>query len=369
MLNMIIQKVILFCFIFLISFFIFNHYYNIDKKKTKKSILYVCITKISKLNIVELFFIMFLVLYIVNITIYFTVVIFLQMFNLSQVISSEFFDPNLGYLFFENLDVNISGFNFGEIMNTTPSGEENIINISSNASNNTGTTTTNASPSTGTTTTNASPSTSTTTTSPVPSDASSSSSSISIPNAAVKFGADALIATGAMKLANHVVKSAPTPITKTIAAVGGVALGAGAIVISNAASSLGSITKNPQFISSIDWNSLLNQLFNLTGNSVLDLLFMLLLFKKLEVLFLYLLIYNLIIINIDTKRIESYFDKYPNLKYYICKYINYTKKSSRVIIICSILLLIFSNYYSLFAVNFLFENFDSVVEYYLNNKN
>jgi hypothetical protein len=283
MLDIIIQKVILFCSIFLISFFIFNHYYKNDNKKTNKNILYVCITKISELNLLELFFIMFLILYIVNITIYLTVVILLQMVNLSQVISSEFFDPNLGYLFFENTEGNISGFNFGNIMNTS---EENITNISSNASSTTATATSTA--------------TSTTT----------------------------------------------SPTNK-----------------------LSSIIKNSQFISDIDWNGILTQLFNLSGNSALDLLFMLVLFKKIEVLFLYLLIYNLIIITIDTKRIESYFDKYPKLNYYICKYINYTKNSSRVIIICSSLLLIFSNYYSLFAVNFLFENFDKIVEYYLKNKN
>jgi hypothetical protein len=362
MTNLLLQKVILFCSIFLISFFLFSFFYKYVDKNTNKNVFYVCLTKIyryvTKLNLFELFFIIFIVLIILNFLFYLTVVFSLQMLNLSQFIMPELFENNLGYLFFENIDGNISGFNFDNIMSTT---EENIINTTSNAT----PSTSNPSITTPSTPTPSTPTPSTSTPS------TSTPSTYSTANA-VKFGADAIAAAGAMKLANNVVKASPTVATKAVAAVAGIALGGGAILFTNTVSKFSDNTKNT-FISDIDWYGILSEAFNLTGNSALDLLAMLVFFKKMEVLFLYILTYNLIVISIDTeyvsKNIESYFNKYPKLNYYIIKYLNYTKKSSRVIIISCILLLIFSNYYSFFAVNFLFDNFDNIVDYYLKNKN
>ena len=127
---------------------------------------------------------------------------------------------------------------------------------------------------------------------------------------------------------------------------------------------------NPKFLGNIDFYGLINDIFHLTGNSALDLLTLIIFFKKMELLFMYILIYNLIIISIDTKIIESSIvNRYPKITNYICIFINYTKKSSKVVIICSILLLVFSNFYSYYSINFLVDNFDNIVEYYIKNKN
>jgi hypothetical protein len=62
----------------------------------------------------------------------------------------------------------------------------------------------------------------------------------------------------------------PNNATKAIAAVGVVALGGGAIIVTNSASKITNNIKNSQFVSDIDWYGNLTDVFNFTGNSALE---------------------------------------------------------------------------------------------------
>jgi len=133
----------------------------------------------------------------------------------------------------ENIFGNISGFNFGNIMSTSPhlsigvltEGEENIINIYYYAM-------------------------------PI----------ISIPS----------VSPTPNNTPNPSPPSTPKPnpkpnnTTKAIAAVGVVALGGGAIIVTNSASKITNNIKNSQLVIDIDWYGNLTDVFNLTGHSALD---------------------------------------------------------------------------------------------------
>jgi hypothetical protein len=166
----------------------------------------------GNLNSFELFFIMFIVYCILNIFYYLTLVISVQIY--------------LG----ENIFENISGFNFDNIMSTSPHlfiggrGEENIINIYYYAL-------------------------------PI-----------------IKTKPKPLATPTPFNSPNSSPPGTPKPnnASKAIAAVGVVALGWSSIIITNSASKITNNIKNSQFVSDIDWYGNLTDVFNLTGHSALE---------------------------------------------------------------------------------------------------
>ena len=117
----------------------------------------------------------------------------------------------------------------------------------------------------------------------------------------------------------------------------------------------------------------LYKIFNLTGNSSLDLMIMLLNFQKIQLFLIYLLIYNFFIYLIpDTFifKFEQILLKILPLKivYLYIKSVRLWKKSSLILIFCSIILIYYSSWQTHYYLNFYLENFDGLIDLYIKNK-
>ena len=159
-----------------------------------------------------------------------------------------------------------------------------------------------------------------------------------------------------------IAQKAPGVVGK-IATVGGVlAAGGAAIVTKNVAGNVSKDIGSNSLIST----KVLSDLFGLSGDSVKDLLLMLSFFQNIQLFFLYIITYNYLITLIDIQRVEVFLLKYfnKNIVYYILLFIKLSQKASKLMIICSFILLIFSNLNSYYYLNFFIDNFDAIVEYY-----
>ena len=177
---------------------------------------------------------------------------------------------------------------------------------------------------------------------------------------------DAAIMAVALGGASIIAANTATPQGKTAVLAGGVALGATAIVAKNIASNLRSeIGKTKKFISD-DLTHYLNDMFELTGNNAIDLLNIIYLFQKLQFCFVIFTLYNFVLGNINDVKLESFLVKilpFKLVKLYIRSLI-YFKKSSNIIVLSLLILLVISNYLSYYYLGFFIENLDSIIKLY-----
>ena len=177
---------------------------------------------------------------------------------------------------------------------------------------------------------------------------------------------DAAIMAVALGGASKIAANTATPQGKTAVLAGGVALGATAIVAKNIASNLSSeIGKTKKFISD-DLTHYLNDMFELTGNNAIDLLNIIYLFQKLQFCFVIFTLYNFVLGNINEVKLESFLVKilpFKLVKLYIRSLI-YFKKSSNIIVLSLLILLVISNYLSYYYLGFFIENLDSIIKLY-----
>ena len=177
---------------------------------------------------------------------------------------------------------------------------------------------------------------------------------------------DAAIMALALGGASKIAANTATPQGKTAVLAGGVALGATAIVAKNIASNLSSeIGKTKKFISD-DLTHYLNDMFELTGNNAIDLLNIIYLFQKLQFCFVIFTLYNFVLGNINEVKLESFLVKilpFKLVKLYIRSLI-YFKKSSNIIVLSLLILLVISNYLSYYYLGFFIENLDSIINLY-----
>jgi hypothetical protein len=170
---------------------------------------------------------------------------------------------------------------------------------------------------------------------------------------------------GGLKLAHKI----PTLALKSALATGSVALGGTAIgvknVIGNVTSNIGKNSYLPK-----DIDAYISEIYNLTGNSFLDLLILIQVFQKLQLLFIFLICYNSILLLINESKLEIFLLRIFPIKIVniYMKSLRLLKKSGFIIIICLVILLIISNLYSYYCLNFFLSNLEHLVDLYINYK-
>ena len=177
---------------------------------------------------------------------------------------------------------------------------------------------------------------------------------------------DAAIMAVALGGASIIAANTATPQGKTAVLAGGVALGATTIVAKNIASNLRSEIGKTKKLISDDLTHYLNDMFELTGNNAIDLLNIIYLFQKLQFCFVIFTLYNFVLGNINDVKLESFLVKilpFKLVKLYIRSLI-YFKKSSNIIVLSLLILLVISNYLSYYYLGFFIENLDSIINLY-----
>ena len=177
---------------------------------------------------------------------------------------------------------------------------------------------------------------------------------------------DAAIMAVALGGASIIAANTATPQGKTAVLAGGVALGATTIVAKNIASNLRSEIGKTKKLISDDLTQYLNDMFELTGNNAIDLLNIIYLFQKLQFCFVIFTLYNFVLGNINEVKLESFLVKilpFKLVKLYIRSLI-YFKKSSNIIVLSLLILLVISNYLSYYYLGFFIENLDSIIKLY-----
>lgn len=190
-------------------------------------------------------------------------------------------------------------------------------------------------------------------------------------NSNLSKAADTGIMAVALSSGAKIAAKSPTTAGKTAAVGGSIVAGGLAIVAKNIASNLSSnIGKGPNFT---DIDSIFRQIFQLTGNDVLDLLYIINVFHFLQLLSLGLLIYYIIIYLIDLSYLEKILLKIlpVNITNYILKSLNFIRpgdKYVKYLIIILLILNIFVNIQSYIYFDFIYSNFDRIVDLYIKNR-
>jgi hypothetical protein len=361
---MILQKCVLFAFVFICSYFIFYNYLNNRGKFSS----FLGVSFLYNRNILEIYFFIFSFLYLINI--FYSLFIISFFFFGEEILSPAFGRGGTGlvdffYFYFNNLnnliylgvDDNLIGsINFSELIdnssNVKSESSDSINNITDNKSNN------------------------------IENNINHTEGKINnigkdnskdniqtfnknINNSA-RIAGDAAIMTAAISVGKTLASSG-SPAVKALSIAGGVLLGGGAIAIKNISGNLSeNLGKNNSYLEDM---GILSDLLGLTGNTVIDFINILLLLKRIELLYLYLLIYNLILINLDLNKLEKILIKIlPFNSSYIIKLLLYIQKSCKFIIIISLILLIISSIISYYYYNFFVVNFDDIIAYYIANK-
>ena len=177
---------------------------------------------------------------------------------------------------------------------------------------------------------------------------------------------DAAIMAVALGGASKIAANTATPQGKTAVLAGGVALGATTIVAKNIASNLRSEIGKTKKLISDDLTQYLNDMFELTGNNAIDLLNIIYLFQKLQFCFVIFTLFYFVLGNINEVKLESFLVKilpFKLVKLYIRSLI-YFKKSSNIIVLSLLILLVISNYLSYYYLGFFIENLDSIIKLY-----
>jgi hypothetical protein len=187
-------------------------------------------------------------------------------------------------------------------------------------------------------------------------------------NVASTVGNSAIMTAG-FGVGAKIAQSAPTIAGKIGGLALGLATGTSGIILKNIAENINADIFKKKFIS-VD----ISKIFNLTGNNAVDLLNIIQFCQYSQIIILLFIFYYFIIININESKLDSFLTKYlpsslnNNFKIIIFKYINYLKKSSFFLLIYFFLLLIILNYLSYYYLDFFIQNLNKIVETYLNNK-
>ena len=106
-----------------------------------------------------------------------------------------------------------------------------------------------------------------------------------------------------------------------------------------------------------------SELFNPTGNNALDLLNMIQFFNKLQFFFVFIIIYNSLLLFVNEKALENCLLKFfpTSLVSLYIRSIQYGKKAALVVCICSFILIIISNAYSYYYLDFFIANIEKIV--------
>ena len=171
---------------------------------------------------------------------------------------------------------------------------------------------------------------------------------------------------GGFKLAQKV----PSTAGKVAAVAGGIAAGASAIVVKNLANNVSSDLGKPnKFISNNDLINVLNDMFNLTPagrNNGLDLLNMIHFIQGLQLMFVIIITYNFLLSRVNETAVEKWLGKFLPLiivRFYV-RSINYFKKSSFIILICLLFILLVLSYLSYYYLGFFINNLDGIINLY-----
>ena len=119
------------------------------------------------------------------------------------------------------------------------------------------------------------------------------------------------------------------------------------------------------FVSKPELINLFKQVFGLSDNLIICYLQLIDLLHTVQVMSLVGLIFNLVIYSLNLKLLELKLNKFiylsnKTLINYIIRYLRYIKKSSLVMIICLLLLLVVSTYLTTLYFNFFLVNFDKI---------
>ena len=119
------------------------------------------------------------------------------------------------------------------------------------------------------------------------------------------------------------------------------------------------------FIGKPELINLFKQVFGLSDNLIICYLQLIDLLHTVQVMSLVGLIFNLVIYSLNLKLLELKLNKFiylsnKTLINYIIRYLRYIKKSSLVMIICLLLLLVVSTYLTTLYFNFFLVNFDKI---------
>ena len=185
----------------------------------------------------------------------------------------------------------------------------------------------------------------------------------------VSKAADGAIMSAAVSAGFKLAQASPTLTGKAGAVCAGLGASIAGILGKNIASSVSSEAGKqikPFLPNSSDLIEKLETLFNLTGNNGLDLLNIILFFQKLQLFVTMLICYNLLLLLINEERVENFLIKiFPTkiVKLYI-KSLRIFKKSGFIIIICLFIILLISNIYSYYFLDFFISNLDSIIKLY-----
>ena len=119
------------------------------------------------------------------------------------------------------------------------------------------------------------------------------------------------------------------------------------------------------FVGKSELINLFKQVFGLSDNLIICYLQLIDLLHTVQVMSLVGLIFNLVIYSLNLKLLELKLNKFiylsnKTLINYIIRYLRYIKKSSLVMIICLLLLLVVSTYLTTLYFNFFLVNFDKI---------
>jgi len=310
-------------------------------KQNSVSVFYKLLFKIYSFNFIELF-VLFTTFYLL-VRIVFNIIMIYILNNYNMVFELYQIIELLNYIGISTVDIGIIDIPESSTINISESSTgDNNSNTTNNSSNSTNNSSNNSSNTSTNNTTN------------------TSKASTKTPNAPYNNAVDAMLMGAANAAGVKLMQYTPSLAGKAAIGVGSIVAGSAAIVAKNVSGNLSKDIGN-NFIDP----SIFNEMFGLTGDSVRDLLQMLLVFQYLQLFFIYLICYNYLISNLEIVKIEVFLNYYlsKNIVIYIIKLFTISKKLSKILMISSFLLLIFSNFNSYYYLNFFIDNFDNIIEY------
>lgn len=193
-------------------------------------------------------------------------------------------------------------------------------------------------------------------------------SSLSISSKIVTNAVNAAIIGASISAGMKIAQKSPTVAGKLATVGSTILMGGAAIGLKNTAENVSANLGKPRnFIgSNLDLNSLLKTMFNLTGNPGLDILNVILILQKMQIYLIIIIMYNLLFFFVTESTIENYLNKIFPIKLvnYIIKSIILLKNFNKYNIPALFLLLLISNLYTYYYLNFFFINIDEIIRLY-----
>jgi hypothetical protein len=189
---------------------------------------------------------------------------------------------------------------------------------------------------------------------------------------------DSAIIAASIAAGTQLAKKAPTIGQKALIFSSTTAIGLGAIavknVVNNVTETLGKNSKN--FLPFNPINDLdLSEILGLTGNSAFDLIKMINYFQTIQLIVSYFIVYNLFFYIIDftfvINKLNKMFPGPIGQKYilYLKNYISKIKKASLIFLTLFTILNLICAYVNSNTIEFVYTNFDSIIELYIKLKN